>query len=146
MLPYIFILPIAAGLTAQIIKFFIRGNKQKFNFKNILAYSGMPSGHSAMVVSLAVIIALTEGWQSPIFALSAIFAIIIIRDAVGIRRYLGEHGKILNTLVKNLEDEYVITEEKYPHLLERIGHTPAQMLAGAAIGFLVSIFGYWLLY
>ena len=146
MLPYIFILPIAAGLTAQIIKFFIRGNKQKFNFKNILAYSGMPSGHSAMVVSLAVIIALTEGWQSPIFALSAIFAIIIIRDAVGIRRYLGEHGKILNTLVKNLEDEYVITEEKYPHLLERIGHTPAQALAGAAIGFLVSIFGYWLLY
>ena len=99
-----------------------------------------------MVVSLAVIIALTEGWQSPIFALSAIFAIIIIRDAVGIRRYLGEHGKILNTLVKNLEDEYVITEEKYPHLLERIGHTPAQALAGAAIGFLVSTFGYWLLY
>lgn len=145
MFPHILLLPIIAGLIAQGIKFFIRANRQKFNFKNILAYSGMPSGHGAMVISLATIIWLEDGWRSPLFALSVILAIIVLRDAVGIRRYLGEHGKVLNTLVKNLGDEYVISEEKYPHLLERIGHTPAQVMAGTLIGFIVSFLGYWLL-
>lgn len=142
---HILFLPLAAGLLAQVIKFFIKANEQKFNFKNILAYSGMPSGHSAMVISLATIIWLENGWRSPLFALSVILAIIVIRDAVGIRRYLGEHGKVLNALVKNLGDEYVISEEKFPHLLERIGHTPAQVLAGSLIGLSISLIGYWLL-
>lgn len=145
MFPHILLLPIIAGFAAQIIKLLIRANEQKFNFKNILAYSGMPSGHSAMVISLATIIWLENGWRSPLFALSVILAIIVIRDAVGIRRYLGEHGKVLNALVKNLGDEYVISEEKFPHLLERIGHTPAQVLAGSLIGLSISLIGYWLL-
>ena len=109
-----------------------------------MAYSGMPSGHSAMVVSLAMIIALEEGLKSPLFAVSVILAIIIMRDALGVRRYLGEHGKILNILVKDLKDDQVL-DERYPHLLERIGHTPAQVLVGALIGLLVSFIGYWLL-
>ena len=104
----------------------------------------MPSGHSAMVVSLTTIIGLKIGWLSPLFAVSFIFAIIVIRDALGIRRYLGEHGKVLNVLVKDLRDDKVL-DEKYPHLLERIGHTPAQVIVGSIIGFLISVFGFLLL-
>jgi len=140
----ILLLPLLAGLIAQTIKFFIKANKQKINWQNILAYSGMPSGHSAMIVSLATIIGLTTGLNSPLFAISIILAIIVIRDALGIRRYLGQHGKVLNVLVKDLGDDKVLNE-KYPHLLERIGHTPAQVLAGALLGFLISLAGYWLL-
>jgi len=140
----ILILPLISGLIAQLIKFFIKTNKQKFDINNILAYSGMPSGHSAMIISLSTITGLKLGWDSPIFAISIILSIIVIRDALGIRRYLGEHGKTLNILVKDLEDDEVL-EKKYPHLLERIGHTPKQVLIGGGIGFFISLLGYFLL-
>jgi acid phosphatase family membrane protein YuiD len=139
----ILILPLISIFIAQLIKLLLKSDKQKFGFKNLLAYSGMPSGHSAMVVSLAAIIGLKIGFDSPLFAISTIFALIIIRDALGIRRYLGEHGKMLNVLVKDLSDDKVL-DEKYPRLLEKIGHTPAQVLAGSAIGLAVSLIGYLL--
>lgn len=137
------ILPLAAGLIAQIIKFFIGSNRREFALKNLLAYSGMPSGHSAIVVSLATIIGLEQGLASPLFAVCAVLTIIVIRDALGLRRYLGQHGKVLNILVRDLSDDKVL-DERYPHLLERIGHTPAQVLAGTLLGLAVSIIGFWL--
>jgi len=140
----ILLLPLLSGLITQTIKLLIKSNQKKFNLKNFAAYSGMPSGHSAMVISLATITGLKTGWHSPIFAITVILAIIVIRDALGIRRYLGQHGKVLNILVKDLKDDKML-DEKYPRLLERIGHTPAQVLVGALIGFLVSLLGYWVL-
>lgn len=141
----IIILPLVSALVAQIIKMFLHANHIKFSPKNLVAYSGMPSGHSALTISLTTIIFLTEGLASPIFALSFIMAILVIRDAVGMRRYLGEHGKILNMLVKDLDNDKVL-EKHYPHLLERIGHTPMQVLAGAMLGFVVSVIGYIFFY
>jgi len=138
----ILILPVIAGAIAQIIKFFISANKLKFNFKNLLAYSGMPSSHSAAVIALATILGLSEGWQSPIFALSIIFAIVVIRDAIGLRRYLGQHGKILNILVKDLKDDEML-DEHYPKLLEKIGHTPLQVLIGGLIGLVTALIGFY---
>ena len=139
---YLF-LPLIAGLIAQIAKFFIRSNHEKFNLKNIVAYSGMPSGHSALVISLATIIALKDGWATPLFAISFILAVVVIRDAVGLRRYLGEHGRTLNILVQDLKEEPdAPLDQEYPELLERIGHTPAQVLVGALIGFIVSLVGF----
>ncbi|MFH1662199.1 MAG: divergent PAP2 family protein [Candidatus Falkowbacteria bacterium] len=140
----ILLLPIISGFIAQIIKFLIKSNKKKANLKNLLAYSGMPSGHAAIIISLATIIFLEEGANSPLFAVSVILAIIVIRDALGIRRYLGEHGKVLNVLVKDLKNDEVL-DQKYPHLLERIGHTPAQIIVGALIGFFISLAGFYLL-
>jgi acid phosphatase family membrane protein YuiD len=138
------ILPILAGIIAQVAKMFVRNNHIRFSPKNLVAYSGMPSGHSATVISLTTIVGLVEGLDSPIFALSFVFAVLVIRDAVGLRRYLGEHGRILNTLVKDLDDDKVL-EKHYPHLLERIGHTPLQVAVGGVIGFLVSLIGFLLL-
>lgn len=138
---YILILPLAAGFTAQVIKFFIKSNKQKFKLKSLVAYSGMPSGHSAITISLATIVGLEEGIASPLFAVSVIFALIVIRDALGIRKYLGQHGQVLNILVKDLEDDKLVDEE-YPHLIENIGHTPLQVLAGSILGFAVSYIGF----
>ena len=139
----IILLPLIAGIfIAQSIKLFIKSNQTKFNWKHYLSYSGMPSGHTAMVTSLAAITGLEVGWDSPIFALSFIFAIIVIRDALGIRRYLGEHGRTLNILVKDLKEDELL-DERYPHLLEKIGHTPAQVAAGALIGIITSLVGYW---
>ena len=131
------ITPIVAAALAQLIKQFTI-KKHRFKFKNFFAYSGMPSGHSSVVVSLATIIALQEGVDSPIFAMSVVLTLLIITDAIGLRSYLGSHGKILNILVKDLdEDEFL--DKKYPKLLEKIGHTPLQVLAGSILGFAVSL-------
>lgn len=137
----ILLLPLISGITAQIIKFFIKSNKQKFSLNNILAYSGMPSGHSAIIISLATIIGLKEGLNSSLLAVCVVLAIIVIRDALGIRRYLGEHGRVLNILVKDLGNDHVL-DQKYPRLLEKIGHTPLQVLVGSLIGFFISLIGY----
>lgn len=137
------ILPLIAAVIAQTAKFFIKSNHEKLSLKIITSYSGMPSGHSALVVALATIVGLKSGIYSPVFAISLIFAVVVIRDAVGIRRYLGEHGKILNTLVKDLKEEKDKPLDKYyPHLLEKIGHTPAQAIVGSLIGFAVSLIGF----
>lgn len=139
----ILLLPLISGAVAQIIKFFISSNQQKFSLKGFTSYSGMPSGHSAMVISLLTIIGLSEGVDSPLFALSSIFALIVIRDALGIRRYLGQHGKTLNILVNDLKDDKVL-EANYPRLLEKIGHTPLQVIVGSLIGLTISFVGYFL--
>ncbi|MDD5071562.1 MAG: divergent PAP2 family protein [Patescibacteria group bacterium] len=137
----ILLLPILSGLIAQTLKFFFKANGEKFSFKNVFAYAGMPSGHSAIVVSLATIILLDLGLSSPLFAVSFFLAVIVIRDATGIRRYLGQHGQTLNVLVKDLGEDQML-DKSYPRLLEKIGHTPAQVIVGSLIGFLVSLFGY----
>lgn len=141
----VIILPLFSALVAQISKMFIRGNHVGFSIKNITAYSGMPSGHTALMTSLTAIVGLTQGISSPIFALTFVMMILVIRDALGIRRYLGEHGKILNMLVHDLDNDNVL-EKHYPHLLERVGHTPAQVIAGGTIGLIISFCGYWLLF
>jgi uncharacterized protein len=139
------ILPLFALVIAQTAKLFIKSNYKKASFKVIASYSGMPSGHSALVTALTTIIGLKLGIYSPVFAISFVLMIIVIRDAVGIRSYLGEHGKILNELIKDLKEEPdKPLDNSYPHLLEKIGHTPAQAMVGILIGFAVSLLGFWL--
>jgi acid phosphatase family membrane protein YuiD len=140
---YLFLLlPIVSILIVQTAKFFVKSNHRKLNLQGLMSYSGMPSGHSALVISLLTIIGLIEGFNSSDFAISMVIAIVVIRDALGLRIYLGQHGKILNLLVKDLKDDKYLDDE-YPHLLEKIGHTPAQVLVGALIGFLVSFLGFY---
>jgi hypothetical protein len=140
---YFLLFPLISALVAQSIKFFIDSNQQKFSLKNLAAYSGMPSGHSAIIISLATIVGLAEGFHSPLFAVCFVLAVIVIRDAIGLRQYLGQHGKVLNILVKDLKDDKLL-DENYPKLLEKIGHTPIQVLAGSMIGFLISLIGYFI--
>jgi hypothetical protein len=140
------LLPILAMVIAQATKFFIKSNKEKLNFKSLMSYSGMPSSHAAFVTALVTIIGLKLGIFSPIFAVALVFAVIVIRDAVGLRQYLGEHGKILNTLVKDLKEEPdKPLDYNYPKLLEKIGHTPAQVTVGILVGLIVSFLGFWLM-
>lgn len=137
------ILPVLAGLVAQLSKFVISPKRGKFRLRSLIAYSGMPSGHSAVMVAITTIVALKLGLTDPLFSVCLILTLLIIRDAVGLRKYIGKHGEVINELVEDLnEDQYL--DEKYPKLLEQIGHTSKQVLVGAVIGFLVS-WGGWLL-
>ena len=111
----------------------------KFNFKRILGAGGMPSSHSAVVTSLATMIGKTQGITSPIFALSVIFAFIVMYDAAGVRRAAGKQAKLLNKLIETPGLTNIEVQEK---LVEVLGHTPTQVLVGAIVGIIVGlIFG-----
>ncbi len=124
-----------ALLTQLVVKQLIEAIRGKFSWKNLLSYGGMPSAHSALVVSLATIIGLQKGLGSSSFALSFFFAVIVITDAIGFRGYLTEHSRAINKLIIDLPDEL---EYKYKTLNERISHTASQVIVGAITGFILT--------
>ncbi|MCX6795355.1 MAG: divergent PAP2 family protein [Candidatus Falkowbacteria bacterium] len=130
--------PLLAWGFALILKFILKNRYKNLKFRDFFAYSSMPSGHTALVVALSAIIFLKDGIGSPLFAVSAVFASVVVTDAVGLRTYLGQHGKTLNVLVKDLKEDQFI-KDSYPELLEQIGHTQMEALVGGLIGLAASL-------
>ena len=109
---------------------------KKFNFKRIMGAGGMPSSHSAVVVGLATLIGKYEGINTPIFAIALIFSFVVMYDAAGVRRAAGKQAKLLNQLVETPGLSGIQVSEK---LVEVLGHTPIQVIVGAAIGVIVGL-------
>ena len=109
---------------------------KKFNFRRILGAGGMPSSHSAVVVSITTLIGKYFGVDSAIFALSLIVALVVMYDACGVRRAAGKQAKVLNEIVNTPGLSSVQVQEK---LQEALGHTPIQVFAGALIGLIAGI-------
>ena len=110
---------------------------KKLNIKRIVGAGGMPSSHSAVVTSLATMVGINEGLQSPIFGISAIFAFVVMYDAAGVRRSAGQQAKILNRIVEEWgRGDFTHTETK---LRELLGHTPVEVFAGALLGIIIAI-------
>lgn len=107
---------------------------KKLNVKRIMGAGGMPSSHSAIVCSIAVLIGREYGFDSGIFALATIFAFIVMYDATGVRRAAGKQARILN---KILETPGLTTGEVQEKLIEALGHTPIQVFVGAFLGIIV---------
>lgn len=123
---------------AQVSKFFIDlAKNRKPNPQIIIETGGMPSAHSALVTALATGIGQTVGWGSTEFALAAIFAVIVMYDAAGVRRAAGDQARILNQIIE-LFEEHELTEER---LKELLGHTPFQVLVGSILGVIVAWIG-----
>lgn len=104
---------------------------KKFNFKRIMGAGGMPSSHAAVVTSLATLIGKNVGVETPLFAISLIFAFVVMYDAAGIRRAAGKQAKLLNKII---ETPGLKMEEVQEKLVEVLGHTPIQVFVGALIG------------
>ena len=107
---------------------------KKLDVKRIVGAGGMPSSHSAIVCSIAILIGKEYGFDSGIFAMATIFAFIVMYDATGVRRAAGRQARILN---KILETPGLTTVEVQEKLIEAIGHTPIQVFVGAALGIIV---------
>lgn len=131
-------------LISGILKVFIDGIVYKrFSIKSLIRSGGMPSSHTATVVSLAVSLGLYEGFSSYSFATATILAIIVIHDAVGVRRETGRQAEILNKMM--FESDAFNDIEFDKHLKEFVGHTPTQVFFGAIVGILVGIIFSYLL-
>ena len=110
---------------------------KKFNFKRILGAGGMPSSHSAVVVSIATLIGKNYGVDSAIFGLALMFALVVMYDACGVRRAAGKQAKVLNEIVNTPGLSSIEVQGK---LQEALGHTPIQVFVGALIGLIAGIF------
>lgn len=109
---------------------------KKINFKRIIGAGGMPSSHSAIVITLATLIGKNLGVDSPIFAVTLIFAFIVMYDACGVRRAAGKQAKVLNEIVNTRGLSNLQVQEK---LQEALGHTPIQVFVGALIGLIAGL-------
>lgn len=108
---------------------------RKLDLRRFIGAGGMPSSHSALVVSLATSVGELEGYDTPIFALALIFSLIVMYDAAGVRRAAGKQAAVLNEILEQIYTNRIIPEEK---LKELIGHTPVEVIAGALLGFIIS--------
>lgn len=135
-------LSIIAWAVAQILKVivvFVRCGKLDWHL--ILSGGGMPSSHSAFVCACASCTGHTCGWSSPMFALAASFAFIVMYDAANVRHAAGEQAKILNYIMENwseLRPEFFVK-----NLKELLGHTPLQVFFGALLGLAIGLGGSW---
>jgi acid phosphatase family membrane protein YuiD len=126
-----------AMIFAQILKVFIQRGRVKYWDWNILFQTGgMPSSHSAMVSALAVKMLLLYGWASPWFAVSFILAIIVMYDAIGVRRQAGEMAMILEECIYGAATDSPIKSTAATGLRHwrRKGHTPLEVVGGAILG------------
>jgi hypothetical protein len=134
---HVFVTVLVAWFIAQAAKVFLGLIAEKrFNFKWFVDTGGMPSSHAATVSALACAIGLRYGLRSPVFAITLVFAWIILMDAQGFRRSAGKQAEILNVILDDIYWKKNIKEEK---LKELLGHTPVEVLVGALIGILVAI-------
>ena len=132
---------LVAGILKTLIE--LRVNK-KLTLSRIVGAGGMPSSHTATVVSLAIAIGYYNGLNSGEFAIAMIFAIIVTHDAVGVRLETGKQAKVLNTMMFESEAFKDMDFEK--QLKEYVGHTPLQALVGAIVGILISLFMIFVIY
>lgn len=109
---------------------------KKFNFKRILGAGGMPSSHSAVVMSITTMVGKEYGVGSSIFAAFLIFSCVVMYDAAGVRRAAGKQAVLLNKIVQTPGLSGLEVQEK---LVEVLGHTPTQVIVGAVIGIIVGI-------
>ena len=137
---HVFVTVLVAWFIAQAAKVFLGLIAEKrFNFKWFVDTGGMPSSHAATVSALACAIGLRYGLRSPVFAITLVFAWIILMDAQGFRRSAGKQAEILNVILDDIYWKKNIKEER---LKELLGHTPVEVLVGALIGILVAIIFY----
>ena len=125
--------PFVAWLVAGSLKFAInslRAGKLAFG---LIGYGGLPSNHSAIVSSMAALIAFKEGIQHPAFGVAIALAFIVLLDANSLRRQIGKQAQAINLLTQ------MGKTTQTPHLLrERIGHTKLELAAGIVVGVLVA--------
>ncbi len=124
-------MPFVAWLVAGSSKFVINSIRAKQLAFGLIGYGGMPSNHSAIVSSMAALIAFKEGIAHPAFGVALALAFIVLLDANSLRRQIGRQAEAINRLQQKMDAK---------PLRERIGHTKVELLGGIAVGVLTAYF------
>ncbi len=125
-----------AWFIAQVMKviltFIFEG---RLNIYRMIGSGGMPSSHSSFVMGMSTAVGITQGWDSPMYAVSLVLSLIVMYDASGVRRAVGKQAIILNNIIEDLYHHKPIAQDK---LKELVGHTPVEVFAGAILGIVVA--------
>ena len=122
--------PFLAWLVAGALKFLVNSARAGKPAFGLIGYGGLPSNHSAIVSSMAALIALREGIGSAAFGVALTLAFIVILDATSLRKQVGRQAAVINTLTG--------APEGTPRLRERMGHSPVEIVAGITVGIVVA--------
>jgi acid phosphatase family membrane protein YuiD len=125
------ITPFVAWLVAGTLKFIINSIRAKKLAFGLIGYGGLPSNHSAIVSSIAALIAFREGIDHPAFGVAVALAFIVMLDANNLRKQMGKQAEAINRLSTVLE------LSGYTPLRERIGHSRIEIMAGVLVGIVV---------
>lgn len=128
---------LAAWLLAQALKIpseYLRS--RRWMWAMFFAAGGMPSSHTALMVSGTLAVGLYHGFDNPIFGIAVAITMIIAHDAAGVRRQAGKHAERINVLFDELLHGHMWSEDE---LKEVIGHTPLEVIGGIIFGLLVAI-------
>lgn len=129
-------LALLALVSVQLLKF--GGTlilERRVDVRRLLGTGGMPSSHSASASALATSVGLAAGWGSPLFAVAAYFALVVLYDATGIRRAAGRQAAVLNRMLEELKEHHTIEGDR---LIELLGHTPLEVVAGTVYGIVLA--------
>lgn len=135
---------IQAAFVAQILKFL--GHiifKHKVDFQVLATTGGMPSAHTAGVVSLSTSVGIIRGFESVEFAIAVGYALVVMYDAAGLRRATGRIAACLN---KICDDYYSQGQMPVKRLKELLGHTPFEVFGGALLGIFIAFFNHFYLF
>ena len=128
---------IIAWFIAQLIKVLtVLIKYKKFDFRRFVGAGGMPSSHSALIMSITTAAGEIEGYSSLTFAFCLVVALIVMYDAAGVRRAAGKQAKVLNRVLEEMENNDLKFEER---LKELLGHTPIEVFAGAVLGIVIGL-------
>lgn len=128
--------PMFAWFLAQLLKVInVLVSSKKIDFTRFIGSGGMPSSHSAFIVSLTTVVAKIKGLDSAEFGISLAVSLIVMYDAAGVRRAAGKQAKVLNQLIHTHNDKVQFDEK----LKELLGHSPFEVFMGALLGILIGI-------
>eukprot|EP00890_Picochlorum_soloecismus_P006076 jgi/Picsp_1/646/NSC_00642-R1_protein len=134
---YVFVVGFWGWFLAQFFKIFTKWYKT--GVLSPMAFfdsGGMPSSHSSLCSAVTTAVAIHHGLGSSLFAVCTCFSVIVMYDAMGVRRHAGLQAQVLNAVVDDLLEGHPVSERK---LKEVLGHTPRQVMCGAILGLLVGL-------
>ncbi|MCU0641494.1 MAG: divergent PAP2 family protein [Candidatus Margulisbacteria bacterium] len=138
---FTFVAVVISWFLAQSIKVGIYWiTEGKFNLWHFFEAGGMPSAHSASVTALTLGVGLTQGWSSPFFTTSLVFALIVMYDATGVRRAAGKQAEMLNKII---DDIYANGKVRLEKLKEILGHDPIEVFCGAGLASVITLLTYY---
>ena len=145
---YPFWAAITANLLTQGLKpFVVYRNTKVWDSKLFVESGGFPSSHTSTVVALALAVGLQERFSSTVFAVAALFALIVMYDAANVRYYAGQNIQITQQLIRDIQ---ILTEAKLDdpiymtRVKEVLGHKWMEVIAGVGIGLLIAALTYFL--
>ncbi len=134
----VLIIPICSWAITQLLKVIIvLIQKKQLDLRYLVGSGGMPSSHSAVVSSLATAVGFIEGLGSVAFGISVMLALVVMSDALGVRRSVGLQSVVLNRILRELRLRRPVAELGHD-LRELIGHTQFQVIVGSLLGIAVA--------